>query len=116
MPVTELRAAGEPPDRYGDFMGRSSAPTDQQMDAVAAVWHLDLRAGDVGADDRVELVVEWEGDVAQLRADGRVIADEFWNGLEWRIDVTDLDPSIDLTLHVTPITRDHGGGPRRGRA
>ena len=100
-----LRAAGEPPIRYGEFMGRSSAPTDVQIDEVAAVWKVTLP--DVGATiegDLVELVIDWEGDVAQLRLDGIPIRDRFWDGLTWRVDVTDIDPAAELTLHIVPIT------------
>ena len=53
---------------------------------------------------RSELVIEWEGDVAQLRADGVVIRDRFWDGLPWRVDITDLSPHAELTLHIVPIT------------
>ena len=102
-----LRAAGEPPIRYGEFMGRSSAPTDAQIDQVAAVWRVALPdAGAPAAGDLVELVIEWEGDVAQLRLDGIPIRDRFWDGLTWRIDVTDIDPAAELTLHIVPITAD----------
>ena len=102
-----LRAAGDPPARYGEFMGRSSAPTDAQIDQVAAVWRValpDARA--LAAGDLVELVIDWEGDVAQLRLDGIPIRDRFWDGLTWRIDVTDIDPAAELTLHIVPITAD----------
>jgi beta-galactosidase len=101
-----IRGPGEAPARYGEFMGRSSAPNDAQIDEVAAVW----RVGRADApaprtdDARVELVIEWEGDVAQLRADGAVIRDRFWDGQCWRVDITDLDPSAELTLHVVPLT------------
>jgi hypothetical protein len=100
-----LRAAGDPPNRYGEFMGRSSAPTDAQIDQVAAVWKVSLPdAGALAAGDLVELVIDWEGDVAQLRLDGIPIRDRFWDGLTWRIDVTDIDPAAELTLHIVPIT------------
>ncbi|WP_457101685.1 beta-galactosidase [Microbacterium sp. P5_E9] len=100
-----LRAGGDPPIRYGEFMGRSSAPTDAQIDAVAAVWKVALPDVDaLTPGDRVELVLDWEGDVAQLRADGVVIRDRFWDGLSWRADITDLSPEVELTLHIVPIT------------
>lgn len=53
--------------------------------------------------DLVELVVECEGDVAQLRADG-VVINRLWDGRSWRIDITDLSPAVDLTLPVAPIS------------
>ncbi len=100
-----VRVAGDPPARYGTFMGRSSAPDDAQFDQVAAVWRIVRPASARPAvGDLVELVIEWEGDVAQLRADGIPIRDRFWDGLAWRIDVTDIDPGVELTLHVAPIT------------
>ena len=72
-------------------MGRSSAPTDAQIDEVAAVWKVALPGvGAPTAGDLVELVIDWEGDVAQLRADGIVIRDRFWDGLTWRVDMTDI--------------------------
>jgi beta-galactosidase len=98
-----LRAAAHPPARYGESGGRSSAPSDAQIDEVAAVWRLEVPSAE-GDDDRAELVIEWEGDVAQLRADGVVIRDRFWDGLPWRVDITALSPDAALTLHVVPIT------------
>ncbi|MGL3151592.1 beta-galactosidase [Microbacterium sp. A82] len=103
--LDELRAAGEPPARYGETMGRSAAPDDAQFDESAGIWRLRMpvvRAHPCG--DLVELVIDWEGDVAQLRADGVVIGDRFWDGSAWRIDVTELDPAAELTLHIAPIT------------
>ncbi len=100
-----VRAGGRPPARFGEFMGRSSAPTDAQIDEVAAVWRIDVPSPEATADgDQSELVIEWEGDVAQLRADGVVIRDRFWDGLPWRVDITDLSPDAELTLHIVPIT------------
>ena len=100
-----VRTSVRPPARFGEFMGRSSAPTDAQIDEVAAVWRIDVPPQEATADgDQSELVIEWEGDVAQLRADGVVIRDRFWDGLPWRVDVTDLSPEAELTLHIVPIT------------
>ncbi|GAA1972138.1 beta-galactosidase [Microbacterium pumilum] len=99
------RNGGTPPARYGEFMGRSSAPTDAQIDEVAAVWRVVVPERTTASDgDQVELAIDWEGDVAQLRADGVVIRDRFWDGLTWRIDITALPPDVELTLHVVPIT------------
>jgi hypothetical protein len=105
LELESLRSAGDPPARYGVFHGRSSAPTDAQVDAVAAVWSISRPpARALAGGDRLELVIEWEGDVAQLRADGLVIGDRFWDGHVWRVDLTDLAPHANLTLHIVPIT------------
>ncbi|WP_194762309.1 beta-galactosidase [Microbacterium sp. UFMG61] len=102
--LDEARPAGEPPARYGESMGRSAAPDAAQFDEVAGVWRVLLPTPQDRADgDLVELVIEWEGDVAQLRADGVVIHDRFWDGRDWRIDITELSSAVDLTLHVAPI-------------
>ena len=103
--LDELHSGGMPPARYGEFMGRSSAPTDDQIDEVAAVWRIAVPDRDAVVEgDRIELVIEWEGDVAQLRADGIVVRDRFWDGSSWRVDITALSPGAELTLHVVPIT------------
>lgn len=103
--LERVRDAGDPPARYGSFMGRSSAPTDADIDEHAAVWRLPaLPTTQDGS--RVELVVRWEGDVAQLRVDGVPVRDRFWDGLEWRIDLTDVPEGSAVTLHVLPITRE----------
>lgn len=102
--LEELRPAGDAPARYGESMGRSAAPDDEQFDEVAGVWRVVLPEPQHPSEgDLVELVVDWEGDVAQLRADGVVIADRFWDGLVWRVDITELAPTAELTLHVAPI-------------
>ena len=101
--VERIRGAGEPPARYGEFMGRSSAPDDAQVDALAAVWRLTTPPPAVTG-QRIELVIDWEGDVAQLRADGALVGDRFWDGRAWRVDVTELDPAAELTLHILPVT------------
>lgn len=106
LPVTPeaVRAGRRPPARFGEFAGRSSAPTDAQIDEFAAVWRIAVRSTTAAVGDRSELVIEWEGDVAQLRADGVIVRDRFWDGLPWRVDITDLSPGTELTLHVVPIT------------
>ena len=102
--LEELRPVNDVPARYGESMGRSAAPDSEQFDEVAGVWRIVLPVPqDRSAGDLLELVVDWEGDVAQLRADGVVIGDRFWDGLTWRIDVTELAPGTDLTLHIAPI-------------
>ncbi|MGN7948714.1 beta-galactosidase [Microbacterium sp. 22215] len=102
--LEKLRPAGDAPARYGESMGRSAAPDDEQFDEVAGVWRVVLPEPQHPSEgDLVELVVDWEGDVAQLRADGVVIADRFWDGLVWRVDITELAPTAELTLHVAPI-------------
>ena len=105
LPLQKLRDEKRVPDRYGEYQGRSSAPSDDQFNEVAAVWRIDLPVHDPAEPgDRVEIVLAWEGDVAQLRADGKLINDRFWDGRDWRIDVTHLAPGVHLTVHIAPLS------------
>ncbi|WP_341955754.1 beta-galactosidase [Microbacterium sp. LWH13-1.2] len=104
LTIEQLRPVRDAPARYGESMGRSAAPDDGQFEEVAGVWRVVLpEAQDRSRGELIELVVDWKGDVAQLRADGVVIGDRFWDGLAWRIDITEISPDADLTLHIAPI-------------
>lgn len=66
------------------------------FDELAAVYRLDVP-------ERATLLrIDWAGDVAELRAGGRTVADRFWNGALWAVDLRDLPPGP-LTLHLLPI-------------
>jgi hypothetical protein len=102
----QVVAARPAPDSYGEFAGRASAPSREQFDAVAAVWHFALpSAPDTG--DHGELVIDWAGDVAELRHDGVTVADRFWDGDQWRI-LLPADAQGEWTLHISPLRA--GGG------
>lgn len=104
---TQVRAAGEPAVSYGERDGRASAPTADRVADLAA----EHRFADVGApvDGTVRhLHVAWAGDVAQLLVDGRVVADRFWDGTPWDVDL-DVLPGAEadrVTLRVLPLHRD----------
>jgi hypothetical protein len=94
--VSVVRDAGEVPEVYGTFGGRQSAPPPDVFDELAAVYRLDVP-------ERADLLrIDWAGDVAELRVDGRTVADRFWNGAPWAVDLRDL-PRGGITLHVLPI-------------
>ncbi|MBK4348643.1 beta-galactosidase [Lacisediminihabitans changchengi] len=104
LPFQQVAGAGDAPSRYGEFAGRSSAPTDEQFDAVAGVWRIARPLTSALNDgDRVEIVIDFDGDVAQLRADGELFADKFWDGLVWRVDISHIPADRELTLHISPI-------------
>ena len=89
--------------QYGCFNGRASAPNEHQLEEVAAVFklpQLELTPG-----TRHELVVDWVGDVAQLRIKNKVIADKFWDGTLWRVLLEDHFTE-EVTLHISPISGD----------
>jgi beta-galactosidase len=110
--VTALRVGmsrhGEPPPaRFGDRAGRASAPTREQVARHGTAWTLPLplpaeRRG------RRFLEIDWAGDVAQLEADGEVVADRFWDGTTWTIglDALGIAEAARLELRIVPLHPD----------
>ena len=98
-------AAGTVPVSYGKHDGRQSAPAPEVFDDLAAVYRLALPAwsSDPGLD--VLLQVDWAGDVAQLRVDGRVVTDRFWDASCWIISLRDAGcrAESEVTLHLLPL-------------
>ena len=107
LTTTTDRGAGEVPVGYGSFQGRASAPGETEIAALAAR----LRIADVGegsADgDRRALRITWAGDVAQLLLDDVVVADRFWDGTPWDIDLDALGATGErASLRILPLHRD----------
>jgi beta-galactosidase len=73
------------------------------------VWRLDLAGGTGRPTARRHLVVDWAGDVAQLRHDGVVVADRFWDGDRWLIRVPERCDG-EWTLHISPLRAGTGVG------
>ncbi len=102
-----VRAGGAPQVSYGSHEGRASAPSAATVADLAA----EHRLVDVGrpVDGTVRhLHVAWAGDVAQLLVDGVVVADRFWDGTPWHVDLDVLPGAQDdrVTLRVLPLHRD----------
>ncbi|GLL08047.1 beta-galactosidase [Dactylosporangium matsuzakiense] len=106
--LTAIRPPSQPPGSYGTHGGRASAPCQTDIDSVAAVFAVHLPHRRWAPEDDLVLIVEWAGDVAQLRADGRPVADRFWDGTPWHIELISLNigPDSSLTLHITPLPGD----------
>lgn len=104
---TRVRPGGVPAVSYGEHEGRASAPTADRVAELAA----EHRLADVGVrvDGTVRhLHVSWAGDVAQLLVDGRVVADRFWDGTPWDVDL-DVLPGAErdrVSLRVLPLHPD----------
>ena len=69
------------------------------------------RLGDLGEAEegvRRELRIDWAGDVGQLLVDGVVVADRFWDGTPWHLDLDTIDGAElgRVTLRVLPLHRD----------
>jgi hypothetical protein len=54
------------------------------------------------------LVVEWAGDVATLEVDGRTVADRFWDGTPWLVDLdaAGVAADSDVALRILPLHPD----------
>ncbi|HYP74108.1 MAG TPA: beta-galactosidase [Microbacterium sp.] len=99
---------GALPADYGFGGVRHRAPDDDAVDDLAAIHRLDLPAA--AFDDHADAVldIDWAGDVAQLRVDGHIVDDRFWDGERWSISVGDagIRPGDDVVLHVLPLRTD----------
>lgn len=109
VPVTLRRRAHDPvPASYGKRDNRQSAPSAAVFDELAAVYELRLPAwaGDPARD--ALLRVDWAGDVAQLRVDGRTVTDRFWDGSRWLVSLRDAGctPTSVVTVHLLPLPAD----------
>lgn len=110
--------AADVPIGYGKHEGRQSAPAPAVFEALAAVWSVPLPswAADPSLDALLE--IEWAGDVAELRVDGRTVTDRFWDGSPWTVNLLDAgyrEGSV-VTLHVLPLaTGSTVGLPRDAR-
>ena len=105
--VTRLRPATVAvPAVHGLRDRRQSAPSAATFDELAAVHRLRLPAWAGRPEQDALLRIEWAGDVAQLRIDGRPVTDRFWDGSPWLVSLRDTGctPDSQVTLHVLPLS------------
>ncbi|MCT9819584.1 beta-galactosidase [Microbacterium sp. W1N] len=123
LPVGEV--AGRPlvPVRRGGSSDRLSAPTDDDF-AVAATVRLDVPASGLTG-ERSILTLDWTGDVMRVCIGDRLIADQFWYGRPFEIDLAPYREllrtqpltlkafawSPDTGVYVDPRVRPTGAGP-----
>ncbi len=84
------------------------APADDAFER-AAIWKVDLPQTLPSGTDDVRILVRYAGDVARLRADGRLIDDDFWNGKPWELSLRDLQAEgvgRQAELQVLPWPKD----------
>jgi beta-galactosidase len=107
LPVTRLETAGEVPASYGESAGRASAPTQDAIHSLAATYSIDVP--DHAGSGRRELEIDWTGDIAQLVVDNEVVADRFWDGSPWIVDVEALGliQGATLVMKLLPMNTDH---------
>ena len=96
-----VRSAGVIPPSYGEFDDRASAPSFATREELAQRVRLDLPPrSNAGA----ELEVSWTGDVIGLLVNGVRVADQFWAGQEFVVDLSeyDLDGAV-VELEFLPL-------------
>ena len=100
-----LKAAGTVPATYGSSANRAAAPDPALITELAQAYRLPL-PGQALAGVHTELEIHWAGDVARLLVDGAAVADRFWDGSPWVINVSDagIGPGADVTLQILPLS------------
>jgi hypothetical protein len=71
--------------------------------AAAAAWNLPVPA--VADPEDWFLEVDYDGDVARVYADGRLVEDNFWNGRRMLVRVSDL-AGRSAELRILPLRKD----------
>lgn len=77
-------------------------PSEADFEA-AAVW--DLPVPQVADPDDWFLEIDYDGDVARVCADGRLVEDNFWNGRKMLVRVSDL-AGKQAQLQILPLRKD----------
>lgn len=105
--VQQLQDAGvDPPVKLSS--GVAIAPDDLAFDTWAASWKLTVPRVGLDAASNLFLQITYEGDVARLYADGKLITDNFYNGTPWRIGLESIPSAAwdHLELKILPL-REH---------
>ncbi|TYL54557.1 beta-galactosidase [Agromyces mariniharenae] len=102
--ATLLRPAADVPVRYGGTPQRTAAPDHARVAELAAAYELDGLPEPRPGVRRV-LTVDWAGDVATLEVDDEVVADRFWDGTPWHVDLDAIDAASPrtATLRILPL-------------
>lgn len=101
--VDQVRRPGEPSPRYGGTAARTAAPSPSDVDRIASTFRLTPEVGSMPpAGTRRLLRIDWRGDVAVLERDGVALADRFWDGAPWMLDLDDLGAGP-LDLRIVPL-------------
>ena len=103
--LTAVRTATPVPEAYGFGGSRHRAPVRDDIDQHAAVFRLDVPSEATDPTLDAVLDIDWAGDVAELRVDGRPVDDRFWDGERWSISIVDagITPTSEVTVHLVPL-------------
>jgi len=84
------------------------APSDADFEH-AAKWSITIPRSDWAGANGLFLNVKYEGDVARLTSDGKLLTDNFYNGESWQIGLSRFHEQIDrggLELEILPMRKD----------
>ncbi|HEY6799518.1 MAG TPA: hypothetical protein VI121_02665, partial [Agromyces sp.] len=92
---------------FGGTAARRAAPHPDDIERLATVIPLE-GLGAPTSNARRTMLIEWAGDVATLDVAGRTVADRFWDGTPWLIDLDalGLDSESDVTLRILQLHPD----------
>ncbi|KNH18004.1 beta-galactosidase [Arthrobacter sp. ZBG10] len=104
VPAVLTRVAAPVPASFGSAANRAAAPSPETIAELAAEYSLSFPVEGVDG-HHTELEMEWAGDVAQLLVDGVPVADRFWDGSPWVLDLADagITPGSAVTLQILPL-------------
>ncbi|WP_165956868.1 beta-galactosidase [Kribbella antibiotica] len=106
--VELIRPAAQVPATYGERDGRAASPQPSDLERLAGRYRVTLPDWVRGQAVEARLCITWAGDVAELEVDGVPVADRFWDGRAWTVDVRDtgLSTAKDVVLRVLPLSPD----------
>jgi hypothetical protein len=107
-PAVELLRPSQPvPDTFGSSAGRASAPSQETISALSLIYKVEVPAEVFANGAHAELEIAWAGDVAQLLVDGVLVADRYWDGSPWVLEIHDagITPASDVTLQILPLSK-----------
>jgi hypothetical protein len=104
--VELIRPAAQVPATYGGRDGRAAGPERSDLQRFAGRYRVTLPEWVHGDAVEARLHITWAGDVAELEVDGVTVADRFWDGRVWAVDVRDtgLGTAEDVVLTVLPLS------------
>jgi beta-galactosidase len=89
--------------------GVATAPADATFQAAAGAWGLRVAWPQRTDISNLFLTVNYQGDVARLFAEGRLLDDDFYNGEAWQVGLRRYRTGgavPPLTLQILPLRRD----------
>lgn len=89
------------------------APEGSEFDSAAAKWKITVRpAGVDTAVHDILLKIRYQGDVARLTQEGKLLNDDFWNGLVWETGLKEISgipvfSGRSLDLSILPLPKNY---------